>query len=48
MTNNHAKKLSALAAEARRKIPPEKRKEIATKAAKARWRGHNKKRKPSL
>ena len=43
MTNKHAAKLSALAAQARRKIPPQKRKEIAQKAAAARWKGHNKK-----
>ncbi len=47
MTNKHAKALSALAAQGRKKIPPEKRREIAIKANTARWKGHTKQKRPT-
>lgn len=40
--NEHAKALSLLATEARKKIPKEKRIEIARKAGSTRWKNHKK------
>lgn len=42
MTNEHASELSKLATTARRKISPERRKQIASHASRMRWKGHKK------